>query len=96
MHGYDNNDDNMKSLMLGRGPNLNCGYRQGSMRAVDLYPLLCRLMSLQTCHTNAGDISITTDMVTESHSCVVSSGATVPDYSAIIPTLGLILYVLFY
>ena len=81
-------------MMVARGPNLKCGYRQGSMRAVDLYPLMCRLMSLQTCHTSAGDISITTDMVTESHSCVVTSGATVPGFSAIIPAPVLILYVL--
>ncbi|XP_067930631.1 ectonucleotide pyrophosphatase/phosphodiesterase family member 5-like [Watersipora subatra] len=64
-HGFDNKNSDMKTTFLARGPDFKCGYKQDAMRSVDLYPLLCKLLDLQTCHASGGDITSTQNLLSD-------------------------------
>lgn len=70
-HGFDNEHPDMKTTLIARGPDFNCGYKQDSMRSVDLYPLMCHVLGLETCHTSDGDLERARGMVnSDSTSCL--------------------------
>lgn len=71
-HGFDNTNDDMKTTFLARGPNFKCGYKQEEMRSVDLYPLLCNVLDLSTCHESRGDLQKTQGLLTSDY-CIPSS-----------------------
>ncbi|XP_034534011.1 bis(5'-adenosyl)-triphosphatase enpp4 isoform X2 [Notolabrus celidotus] len=43
-HGYDNALASMHPFLAGTGPSLRQGYRISSLKSVDIYPLMCRLL----------------------------------------------------
>nr|XP_040033646.1 bis(5'-adenosyl)-triphosphatase enpp4 isoform X1 [Gasterosteus aculeatus aculeatus] len=45
-HGYDNSLPSMHPFMAAAGPSFRQGYRVGSLQSVDIYPLMCRLLSV--------------------------------------------------
>ncbi|XP_069568906.1 bis(5'-adenosyl)-triphosphatase enpp4 [Brachyistius frenatus] len=45
-HGYDNSLPSMHPFLAAAGPSFRQGYRIGSMQSVDVYPLMCRLLSV--------------------------------------------------
>ncbi|XP_069022537.1 bis(5'-adenosyl)-triphosphatase enpp4 [Embiotoca jacksoni] len=45
-HGYDNSLPSMHPFLAAAGPGFRQGYRIGSMQSVDVYPLMCRLLSV--------------------------------------------------
>ncbi|KAL8577567.1 hypothetical protein ACOMHN_044247 [Nucella lapillus] len=46
-HGYSNDLPSMKPIFLARGPDFRKGVKSPSIRSVDIYPLLCRLLTLR-------------------------------------------------
>lgn len=48
---------------MARGPDFKQGYQQETMRSVDVYPLLCHLLGLKTCHKSRGDIQNTGNLL---------------------------------
>lgn len=49
--------------MIAYGPYFRQGYKQPVMNNVDLYPLMCQLLGLRTCHRNSGSLRNTRRMV---------------------------------
>ncbi|XP_059184241.1 bis(5'-adenosyl)-triphosphatase enpp4 [Centropristis striata] len=45
-HGYDNSIPSMHPFMAAVGPGFRQGYRRSSLESVDIYPLMCRLLSV--------------------------------------------------
>lgn len=45
-HGYDNSLPSMHPFMAATGPSFRQGYRIGSLQSVDIYPLMCHLLSV--------------------------------------------------
>ncbi|XP_076008564.1 bis(5'-adenosyl)-triphosphatase enpp4 [Genypterus blacodes] len=45
-HGFDNALPSMHSFLAATGPGFRQGYRMSSLQSVDLYPLMCRLLSV--------------------------------------------------
>ena len=62
-HGYDNKEDDMKTTLIASGPHFKSGYKQASMNSVDLYPLMCRILGLRTCHRSSGCLKNTRNLV---------------------------------
>ena len=62
-HGYDNKEDDMKTTLIASGPHFKSGYRQTCMNSVDLYPLMCKILGLRTCHRSSGCLKNTRNLV---------------------------------
>ncbi|XP_029308079.1 LOW QUALITY PROTEIN: bis(5'-adenosyl)-triphosphatase enpp4 [Cottoperca gobio] len=45
-HGYDNSLPSMHPFMAASGPSFRQGYRISSLKSVDIYPLMCHLLSV--------------------------------------------------
>ncbi|TDG96163.1 hypothetical protein EPR50_G00236910 [Perca flavescens] len=45
-HGYDNSLSSMHPFMAASGPSFRQGYQISSLESVDIYPLMCRLLSV--------------------------------------------------
>nr|XP_020507379.1 bis(5'-adenosyl)-triphosphatase ENPP4 isoform X1 [Labrus bergylta] len=45
-HGYDNGLPSMHPFLAATGPNFRQGYRISSLQSVDIYPLMCHLLSM--------------------------------------------------
>ncbi|KAL7370288.1 hypothetical protein ABVT39_024953 [Epinephelus coioides] len=45
-HGYDNSLPSMHPFMAASGPSFRQGYRISSLQSVDIYPLMCHLLSV--------------------------------------------------
>ncbi|XP_042368795.1 bis(5'-adenosyl)-triphosphatase enpp4 [Plectropomus leopardus] len=45
-HGYDNSLPSMHPFMAALGPSFRKGYRMSSLQSVDIYPLMCHLLSV--------------------------------------------------
>ncbi|CAN9498097.1 unnamed protein product [Ophioblennius macclurei] len=45
-HGYDNSLPSMHPFLAGIGPDFRKGYRASSLQSVDIYPLMCHLLSV--------------------------------------------------
>ncbi|XP_070786451.1 bis(5'-adenosyl)-triphosphatase enpp4 [Enoplosus armatus] len=46
-HGYDNSLSSMHPFLAAAGPSFRRGYQMSRLQSVDLYPLMCRLLSVQ-------------------------------------------------
>jgi len=46
-HGYDNNAIDMHGIFIGNGPAFKKGYKSGTVWNIDIYPLLCKIYSVQ-------------------------------------------------
>lgn len=53
MHGYSNTERDMKPAFLARGPDF-VHTEVDSFRSVDIYPMVCSLMKISTCHGTEG------------------------------------------
>lgn len=45
-HGYDNHQMDMHGIFFAMGPAFKKGYRTGTLRNIDIYPLLCRIFNI--------------------------------------------------
>lgn len=45
-HGYDNSLSSMHPFLAATGPSFRQGYRISSLQSVDIYPLMCHLLSI--------------------------------------------------
>ncbi|XP_067929853.1 ectonucleotide pyrophosphatase/phosphodiesterase family member 5-like [Watersipora subatra] len=89
-HGFDNKNSDMKTTFLARGPDFKCGYTQDAMRSVDLYPLLCELLQLETCHSSRGWTNNTQNLLSI-EPCIPVAGGTVIS-STVVPIFTLIFF----
>lgn len=46
-HGYDNNWIDMHGIFYAKGPAFKKAYRTGTLRNIDIYPLLCEIFGIQ-------------------------------------------------
>ncbi|PVD29810.1 hypothetical protein C0Q70_09067 [Pomacea canaliculata] len=51
-HGYSNELPSMKPIFFARGPNFQTGVRTTSIRSVDIYPLVCKLLNIDAAPNN--------------------------------------------
>ena len=58
-HGYDNKEDDMKTTFIAYGPSFKSGETLETMNSVDLYPLMCEVLELSSCHDSRGSLSKT-------------------------------------
>ncbi|KAJ0062459.1 hypothetical protein NL108_013442 [Boleophthalmus pectinirostris] len=61
-HGYDNSLPSMHPFLVAVGPSFRKGYRISSIETVDVYPLMCRLLSM-TGRPNNGSLAHTQCML---------------------------------
>jgi predicted AlkP superfamily pyrophosphatase or phosphodiesterase len=45
-HGYDNHQLDMHGIFYAMGPAFKKGYRTGTLRSIDIYPLLCKIFGI--------------------------------------------------
>ncbi len=45
-HGYDNHHLEMHAIFFARGPAFKKGYRCGTLRNIDIYPMICRIFNV--------------------------------------------------
>ncbi|XP_042359953.1 ectonucleotide pyrophosphatase/phosphodiesterase family member 5 [Plectropomus leopardus] len=61
-HGYDNRLRSMQPVFVARGPAFRQNYIKTSMRSVDLYPLMCHILSIHPLPNN-GSLSNVQDLL---------------------------------
>lgn len=54
-HGYDSDSPEMHGILIAAGPSFRSGARIGTIRTVDVYPLLCRILGIAPHAAAAGD-----------------------------------------
>ncbi|XP_008277845.1 ectonucleotide pyrophosphatase/phosphodiesterase family member 5 [Stegastes partitus] len=57
-HGYDNTLRSMQPVFVARGPAFRQNYVKSSMRSVDLYPLMCHILSIRPLPNNGSLLNI--------------------------------------
>lgn len=57
-HGYDNSLRSMQPVFVARGPAFRQNYVKTSMRSVDLYPLMCHILSIQPLPNNGSLLNV--------------------------------------
>lgn len=57
-HGYDNTLRSMQPVFVARGPALRQNYVKTSMRSVDLYPLMCQILSVKPLPNNGSLLNV--------------------------------------
>ncbi|KAM9840337.1 ectonucleotide pyrophosphatase/phosphodiesterase family member 5 [Aulostomus maculatus] len=57
-HGYDNTLRTMQPVFVARGPAFRQNYIKTSMRSVDLYPLMCHILSIQPLPNNGSLLNV--------------------------------------
>ncbi|XP_056284565.1 ectonucleotide pyrophosphatase/phosphodiesterase family member 5 [Pseudoliparis swirei] len=63
-HGYDNTLRSMQPVFVARGPAFRQNYLKDSMRSVDLYPLMCHILSVDPLPNN-GSLPDVRDMLSQ-------------------------------
>lgn len=63
-HGYDNTLRSMQPVFVARGPAFRQKYVKTSMRSVDLYPLMCHILSIRPLPNN-GSLHNVQDLLSE-------------------------------
>lgn len=56
-HGYDNHFLDMHGIFYAVGPHFKKGYRTGTLKNIDIYPLLCKIFKISPDHKTDGDIN---------------------------------------
>lgn len=57
-HGYDNTLRSMHPVFVARGPAFRQNYVKTSMRSVDLYPLMCHILSIRPQPNNGSLVNV--------------------------------------
>lgn len=57
-HGYDNTLRSMQPVFVARGPAFRQKYVKTSMRSVDLYPLMCHILSIRPLPNNGSLLNV--------------------------------------
>lgn len=57
-HGYDNTLRSMQPVFVARGPAFRQNYVKTSMRSVDLYPLMCHILSIRPMPNNGSLLNV--------------------------------------
>lgn len=57
-HGYDNSLRSMQPVFVARGPAFRQHYIKTSMRSVDLYPLMCQILSIHPLPNNGSLLNV--------------------------------------
>lgn len=57
-HGYDNTLRSMQPVFVARGPAFRQNYVKTSMRSVDLYPLMCHILSIRPQPNNGSLLNV--------------------------------------
>lgn len=68
-HGFDNKHSDMKTTFIARGPDFKCGYKQETMRSVDVYPLVCKVLKLSSCHESRGVLERVSPLINTDGNC---------------------------
>ncbi|XP_061756961.1 ectonucleotide pyrophosphatase/phosphodiesterase family member 5 [Nerophis ophidion] len=74
-HGYDNTLRSMQPVFLARGPAFRQDYIKTSMRSVDLYPLMCHILSIQPVPNN-GSLAHVRDLLQPEPTASMPSAAS--------------------
>lgn len=56
-HGYDNNLSDMHGIFIAHGPSFKLNYKTGTLRNIDIYPLLCKIFDIIPSGTIDGDLN---------------------------------------
>lgn len=82
-HGYDNTVRSMQPVFVARGPAFRQNYVKTSMRSVDLYPLMCHILSLRPLPNN-GSLANVQDLLSPE----MFSTVPVPPHSPVPPQVS--------
>ncbi len=55
-HGYDNKHLDMHGIFYAMGPAFRAGYRTGTLRSIDVYPLICEIFGIKARDTIDGKL----------------------------------------
>jgi len=55
-HGYDNRNIEMHGFFLAKGPAFKSGYKTGTIKNIDIYPLLCKIFNIEPRQNIDGDL----------------------------------------
>lgn len=91
-HGYNNSLPSMQPVFVARGPAFRRNYVKATMHSVDLYPLMCHILSLHALPNN-GSLSRVQDLVSEPFHPTPPPPTRVPEPS-LAPIVGSLLGVL--
>ncbi|XP_029903094.1 ectonucleotide pyrophosphatase/phosphodiesterase family member 5 [Myripristis murdjan] len=80
-HGYNNSLPSMHPVFVARGPAFRQDYVKTSMRSVDLYPLMCHILSLRPLPNNGSLANVRDLLSPEPTTPTPSVPARVPSYS---------------
>ncbi|XP_068432952.1 ectonucleotide pyrophosphatase/phosphodiesterase family member 5 [Clinocottus analis] len=80
-HGFDNSLRSMQPVFVARGPAFRQNYVKASMRSVDLYPLMCHILSVDPLPNN-GSLSAVQDMLSQEPPPSSTPGAPPGDSSS--------------
>jgi len=53
----------MMTTLIARGPDFKPGQKKDTIRSVDVYPMLCHILCLSTCHENNGSLANTLELL---------------------------------
>ena len=63
MHGYDNSNPDMKPTMLALGPDFKDNKQVDTLQSIEIYPMVCSMLKLTTCHGTDGTIDNSQEFV---------------------------------
>ncbi|KAL8568013.1 hypothetical protein ACOMHN_029188 [Nucella lapillus] len=72
-HGFSNELASMKAIFLARGPDFRKGVHSASIRTVDIYPLVCRLLNIDAAPNN-GSLANTVQFLLNGSTRLVAGG----------------------
>ncbi|XP_022626104.1 ectonucleotide pyrophosphatase/phosphodiesterase family member 5 [Seriola dumerili] len=80
-HGYDNTLRSMQPVFVARGPAFRQNYVKTSMRSVDLYPLMCHILSIRPLPNNGSLLNVQDLLFPELAAPTPSAPPRVKEYS---------------
>lgn len=86
-HGYDNTLRSMQPVFLARGPAFRQQYVKTSMRSVDLYPLMCHILSIPALPNN-GSLSNVKDLLSQEPTPATPSVPPTVNENSYAPVVG--------
>ncbi|KAI3364517.1 hypothetical protein L3Q82_011308 [Scortum barcoo] len=90
-HGYDNTLQSMQPVFVARGPAFRQHYVKTSMRSVDLYPLMCHILSIRPLPNNGSLLNVKDLLSLEPTPPVPSAPPRVNNDSSYAPVVGSVL-----
>lgn len=86
-HGYDNTLRSMQPVFLARGPAFRQHYVKTTMRSVDLYPLMCHILSIPALPNN-GSLSNVKDLLSQEPTPATPSVPPTVNENSYAPVVG--------